>query len=78
MKLKLTSVKLQRHTVTMEDTEGMPILFLSMWYFFTARRQILFQKRLKAARQKTAEKKKKTGQTGKYFKVHTMSLLWLR
>ena len=40
----------------MEDIEGIVFLILGMWLFITARRQMLFQQRLKAERHKTDEK----------------------
>lgn len=40
----------------MENIEGMVLVILGMWLFFTARRQTLFQKRLMAARQSTTKK----------------------
>ncbi|XP_051572771.1 uncharacterized protein LOC127451837 [Myxocyprinus asiaticus] len=43
----------------MEDIEGMVLLTLGMWLFFTARRQTLFEKRLTAARQNTAKKNRR-------------------
>ncbi|XP_062302094.1 uncharacterized protein LOC134006997 [Osmerus eperlanus] len=40
----------------MEDIEGIVFLILGMWLFITARRQMLFQQRIKAERHKTDEK----------------------
>lgn len=45
------------HTGTLVDIEEMVFLILSSWLFATTWRQTLFQKRLEAPRQKTAEKK---------------------
>lgn len=45
----------------MDDIYGMVILILSIWLFFTVKRQTLFQRRLNATRQKTAG-----GKTGKF------------
>lgn len=45
------------HTGTLVDIEEMVFLILSNWLFATTWRQTLFQKRLEAPRQKTAEKK---------------------
>lgn len=47
-----TAVKLPTHTGATEHIKGMPFLFLGMGLFLTARRQNLYQKRLKAARKK--------------------------
>lgn len=60
MKLQETDVKSPMRntntttTTTLEDIEGTVFLVLGMW-LFTVRRQILFGKKLKAARRQTAE-----------------------
>ncbi|KAL0985639.1 hypothetical protein UPYG_G00159810 [Umbra pygmaea] len=43
----------------MEDIEGMVFLLLGMWLFATAKRQAVFRKKLKAARENTAEKNRR-------------------
>lgn len=45
----------------MEDSEGMLFLFVGMRLFVTVRRQILFQKKLKAANHKSLGNSSESG-----------------
>lgn len=53
----------QTKTTTMEDITSILFFILGRWLFAAARRTIFHEKKLKAARQQTAEPKRRVGET---------------